>query len=683
MEGYHRSLPHLSRRDWGIFAGLMWDWLPAVTNDIERLAGLPRGATRPAVGNNVSGMGSSTVGGGGDDTKEDSNETPAVRQAVADKEAIVRIARAGAPPGQAAATAEWPELLATCVPPPTTPSRGVPGRRAQGRARTRARRAVASVAAAAAAAVAAAAAIAVSVSATTRAAASAADAALDSVESTAATCSGLGLIEQGAVVCLQCKDPLNLWGPVGVWAEEPCPLYDATQAANGEVCGATGAPGAGGDACPSAQGAICDFSGSMRAASGAVCGATGAPGAGGDASPSAQGAICDSSGSLQAAYGAVCGATGAPGAGGDAPPSAQDAICDPSGSLQAAYGAVCGATGAPGAGGDASPSAQGAICDLSGSPQAANGAACGATRAHGAGGDASPSAQGAICDLSGSLQAANGAVRGATGAPGAGGDASPSAQGAICDLSGSLQAANGAVCGATGAPGAGGEASPSAHGAISDFSGSMQAADGAVCGATGAPGAGGDASPSAQGAICANPTALTRLSGHPGGRGVEVVTTTPPVALIQCPKASGGCIVLEDVSQGGGWQQEMLEDELCTRTCIEELQVATLGLLMGRFREGGLRSAPPSPINLSPNPPPGRLPCAAPWGSDAVCSGGEWGLTPPPPLPSPQPPAPQTTGPGEGGRGGSAAIFDGAIGPAHQRWERRGPAGCQSRRPLC
>ena len=57
----------------------------------------------------------------------------------------------------------------------------------------------------------------------------------------------------------------------------------------------------------------------------------------------------------------------------------------------------------------------------------------------------------------------------------------------------------------------------------------------------------------------------------------------------------------------------MLEDEVCTRACIEELQVATLELLMGSFREEGLRlSAPPSPINLCPNPPPGRLPCAAP-----------------------------------------------------------------------
>ena len=585
----------------------------------------------------------------------------AIQQAVEDEEAIVHSARAGAQPGRAAATAEWPELPATCVPPPTTPSRGEPGRRAQGRARARARRAVASLAAsstaaATAAAVAAAAAIVVSVSDTTPEAASAADAALDHEESTAAAHSGLGLIEQGAMVCLQRTDPLGLWGPVGAWADEPCPLYGKL-----EVQGAS----------PSAQDATCDFLGSPQAANGAVCGATGAPGAGGDASPSAQDAICAFSGSLQAANGAVCGATGAPGAGGDASPSAQDDTCDFSGSLQAANGAVCGATGAPGAGGDASPppsppSAQDAICAFSGSPQAANGAVCGATGAPGAGGDASPSAQDATCDFSGSLQAANGAVCGATGAPGAGGDASPSAQDAICAFSGSLQAANGAVCGATGAPGAGGDASPSAQDATCAFSGSLQAANGAVCGATGAPGTGGDASPSAQGAICADPPALTHLSGFPGGRRVEVVRTSPPpcLALTQCPGASGGCIVFEEVFQGGGRQQEMLEDEVCTRACIEELQVATLELLMGSFREGGLRlSAPPSPINLCPNPPPGRLPCAAPWGSDSVSSGGGWGLTPPLhcPRPSLLPPRPRGQG-----RGGVAALPPSLRGPLAQ-----------------
>ena len=108
----------------------------------------------------------------------------------------------------------------------------------------------------------------------------------------------------------------------------------------------------------------------------------------------------------------------------------------------------------------------------------------------------------------------------------------------------------------------------------------------------------------------------------------------------------------------------MLEDEVCTRTCIEELQVATLELLMGSFREGGLRlSAPPSPINLCPNLPPGRLPCAAPWGSDSVCSGGGWGLPPPLhcPRPSLLPPRPRGQG-----RGGVVALPPSLRGPLAQ-----------------
>ena len=34
LEGYHSSVSHLSFRDWGTFAGLMWGWLPAVTTDL-------------------------------------------------------------------------------------------------------------------------------------------------------------------------------------------------------------------------------------------------------------------------------------------------------------------------------------------------------------------------------------------------------------------------------------------------------------------------------------------------------------------------------------------------------------------------------------------------------------------------------------------------------------------------
>ena len=95
--------------------------------------------------------------------------------------------------------------------------------------------------------------------------------------------------------------------------------------------------------------------------------------------------------------------------------------------------------------------------------------------------------------------------------------------------------------------------------------------------------------------------------------------------------------------------------------------MATLELLMGSFREGGLRlsAPPPSPINLCPNPPPGRLPCAAPWGSDSdcVCSGGGWGLTPPLhcPRPSLLPPRPRGQG-----RGGVAALPPSLRGPLAQ-----------------
>ena len=162
------------------------------------------------------------------------------------------------------------------------------------------------------------------------------------------------------------------------------------------------------------------------------------------------------------------------------------------------------------------------------------------------------------------------------------------------------------------------------------------------------------------------PRPLPAYLGSLGGGGWRWSGPPPPpcLALTQCPGASGGCIVFEEVFQGRGGQQEMLEDEVCTRTCIEELQVATLELLMGTFREGGLRlSAPPSPINLCPNPPPGCLPCAAPWGSDFVSSGGGWGLTPPLhcPRPSLLPPRPRGQG-----RGGMAALPPSLRGPLAQ-----------------
>ena len=55
------------------------------------------------------------------------------------------------------------------------------------------------------------------------------------------------------------------------------------------------------------------------------------------------------------------------------------------------------------------------------------------------------------------------------------------------------------------------------------------------------------------------------------------------------------------------------DEEGCTRKCIQELQAAVLELLLQGFWERGLHcTAPPSPVGLCANPPPGRLPCAAP-----------------------------------------------------------------------
>ena len=116
------------------------------------------------------------------------------------------------------------------------------------------------------------------------------------------------------------------------------------------------------------MGAICDFWGSHQAACGAVAGTVGAPGVGGDASPSPQGASWDT----------LCSCL-APRAGGDASPSPQGASRD----------TLCSHL-APRAGGDASPSPKGAISDVWCGHQAACGAAAGAVGAPGAGRDTSP-----------------------------------------------------------------------------------------------------------------------------------------------------------------------------------------------------------------------------------------------------------------------------------------------------
>ena len=78
--------------------------------------------------------------------------------------------------------------------------------------------------------------------------------------------------------------------------------------------------------------------------------------------------------------------------------------------------------------------------------------------------------------------------------------------------------------------------------------------------------------------------------------------------------------------------------------------MATLELLVGSFREGGLRlSAPPSPINLCPNPPPGCLPCAAPWGQILFHLAGDGALPPPSTALTPA-----SCPPDHGARGGGA-----------------------------
>ena len=95
------------------------------------------------------------------------------------------------------------------------------------------------------------------------------------------------------------------------------------------------------------------------------------------------------------------------------------------------------------------------------------------------------------------------------------------------------------------------------------------------------------------------------------------------------------------------------DEEECTGRCIQELQDAVRELLLHGFWEQGLRcAAPPSPIDLYANPPPGRKPCAAPWGTALVCRREGWGSTPPLHCPddSPLPPRPR------GNRRGVAAT---------------------------
>ena len=73
--------------------------------------------------------------------------------------------------------------------------------------------------------------------------------------------------------------------------------------------------------------------------------------------------------------------------------------------------------------------------------------------------------------------------------------------------------------------------------------------------------------------------------------------------------------------------------------------------------ETGMLSRPP--VTLCTNPPLGRLPCAAPWGTVSVCSCEDWGLTPPFRCPSPSPLPPRAQRQGRGGVAASPPLLTG------------------------
>ena len=87
------------------------------------------------------------------------------------------------------------------------------------------------------------------------------------------------------------------------------------------------------------------------------------------------------------------------------------------------------------------------------------------------------------------------------------------------------------------------------------------------------------------------------------------------------------------------------DEEGCTRRCIQDLQAVVLELLSHGFWEWGLRcTAPPSPMDLCANAPPGRLPFAAPSGIAHVCRREGWGTTPPLHFPDDCPLPPRSQG---------------------------------------
>ena len=151
-------------------------------------------------------------------------------------------------------------------------------------------------------------------------------------------------------------------------------------------------------------------------------------------------------------------------------------------------------------------------------------------------------------------------------------------------------------------------------------------------------------------ALAMAPMAEEAMVSRPSGP-VEAVAPTilprPPLLEAEaaphrrCPLGGeGGMQKPPDPTPEFGVLQD---EEGCTRRCIQELQAAVLELLLHGFWEQGLHcTAPLSSIGLCANPPPGRLPCVAPWGTAPVCRREEWGSTPPLHCPDncPLPPRP-------------------------------------------
>ena len=418
------------------------------------------------------------------------------------------------------------------------------------------------------------------------------------------------------------------------------------------ITGALGAPVAGGGASPSAWSAPRIVNGRQRAAGGADGGALGSPGAGRDASPSARSPLCTAAGSRRAAGDAAGGALGASGAAGAASPSAQSAPRTVLGSHQAAGGAACGALGAaspsnltPCSGPSFPPAPRlGAIheskCGLPPDPPLtlqvtpSSGASAGGARFKGSGGnseaapvppwsgtggstssDVQTTRSGGSDSTSSDVQATRSSGSGNTGSEvptarsvgsgNTGRDVQTTRTGGSGSTNSDVPTTRSDSCCSTS-----GGVQTTRSGGSSSASRDVQARS-------------GEASATSNGI-------QTVGSGGSGGTHHTAQATTP----------GGQGSTEQDVSLGGEGMQKaahpthqfgvLQDEEGCTRRCIQELHTAVLELLLHGFWEQGLHcTAPPSAIRLCANPPPGRLPCAAPWGIAPVCHREGWGSTPP------------------------------------------------------